>query len=103
MHDKGRGTPQDYAQAAQWYLKAADQAYAEAQENLALLYAKGLGTRPDLVQAHKWYALAALNYRPEEAKQRALAKKRYEALEAKMTAKQIADARAAAAAWRAKK
>src|SRR5215472_6965852 len=38
----GRGVPQDYAEAAKWFRKAADQGNADAQYGLGLLYFKGL-------------------------------------------------------------
>jgi TPR repeat protein len=47
----GWGVPQDYAQAAIWYRKAAEQGSAEAQFNLGLLYDNGLGVPLDYSQA----------------------------------------------------
>ncbi len=38
---EGHGVPQDYAQAAQWFLKAANQNNADAQLNLGRLYYNG--------------------------------------------------------------
>ncbi len=45
MYENGRGVAQDYAEAARWYRKAAEQGDAGAQHNLGLLYAKGVGVR----------------------------------------------------------
>jgi TPR repeat protein len=39
--ETGEGVPQDYAQAAEWYAKAAAQGNAEAQESLDKLKAEG--------------------------------------------------------------
>lgn len=39
MYFKGQGVPQDDAQAAQWYRRAAEQSHAEAQYNLGTMYA----------------------------------------------------------------
>ncbi len=39
----GQGVPRDYAQARQWWEKAAAQGYALAQANLGALYANGQG------------------------------------------------------------
>ena len=41
------GAAQDYAQAAQWYLKAADQSHSLAQFNLGIMYAAGQGVPRD--------------------------------------------------------
>ena len=44
MYDNGTGVPQDYAQAVEWYRKAAGQGNAAAQYNLGLMYANGYGS-----------------------------------------------------------
>jgi hypothetical protein len=59
MYDKGKGVPQDYAEAAWRYRLAADQGNADAQNNLGRMYAKGQGVPQDYVQAHMWFNLAA--------------------------------------------
>jgi TPR repeat protein len=56
---KGKGVWQDYAQAALWYRKAADQGDAKAQYNLGLLYYKGQGVQQDKSQAVLWFRKAA--------------------------------------------
>jgi hypothetical protein len=56
---KGEGVPQDYAQAALWYGKAAKQGDAEAQYDLGLLYYKGQGVQQDQSQAVLWFRKAA--------------------------------------------
>ena len=58
-YETGRGMPQDYAEAAKCYRKAADQGYARAQYNLARMYAHGRGVPSDLVGAAHWYRKAA--------------------------------------------
>ncbi|MDS4057067.1 MAG: tetratricopeptide repeat protein [Candidatus Contendobacter sp.] len=47
MYAKGEGVKQDYAQARQWYQKAADQGHADAQFNLGTMYANGQGVKQD--------------------------------------------------------
>ena len=42
-----QGATQDYAQAAHWYLKAADQSHSLAQFNLGIMYAAGQGVPRD--------------------------------------------------------
>ncbi|EEF57589.1 tetratricopeptide repeat protein [Pedosphaera parvula] len=50
----------DYAQAAEWYLKAADQSHALAQFNLGMMYAHGQGVARDEVKATVWFEKAAM-------------------------------------------
>ena len=38
MYYNGKGVRKDYAQAVQWYRKAAEQGHAKAQLNLGLMY-----------------------------------------------------------------
>jgi TPR repeat protein len=49
----------DYAEAAAWYRKAAEQGLGVAQLNLASLYASGKGVPQDYEQAARWYRKAA--------------------------------------------
>lgn len=49
----------DYAASFLWYSKAADNDYAEAQNNLAGLYEFGLGVPQDIKLAAQWYQRAA--------------------------------------------
>ncbi len=63
---KGRGVPQDYALAVQWWRKAADQGFARSQFALGELYAQGDGVPKDNVQAHMWFSLAA-SHAPDAA------------------------------------
>ncbi len=58
-YDDGQGVPQDHAQAATWYRKAANQGNADAQNNLGLLYDDGQGVPQDHAQAATWYRKAA--------------------------------------------
>src|SRR2546428_9247682 len=59
LYGKGEGVPQDFAQARQWWQKAAAQGDAQAQVNLGLLYAKGEGVPQDFAQARQWLEKAA--------------------------------------------
>ena len=51
LYQRGQGVKQDYAQAIEWYRKAADKGDVAASLNLAPLYAKGLGVKQDLAAA----------------------------------------------------
>ena len=55
----GEGAAQDYAQAFQWYLKAADQSHSLAQFNLAVMYAAGQGVPRDEAKSRVWMQKAA--------------------------------------------
>ena len=55
----GEGTALDYAQAASWYLKAANQNHALAQLNLGTMFASGQGVPQDDDQALTWILRAA--------------------------------------------
>jgi TPR repeat protein len=46
-------------EALKWYLMAAQQGHAIAQNNLATFYATGRGVRKDLDEAEKWFLMAA--------------------------------------------
>ena len=55
----GQGVPQDYAQAAVWWERAATQDHVDAQFNLGALYGEGQGVAQDYSQARAWYEKAA--------------------------------------------
>ena len=55
----GEGAAQDYAQAASWYLKAADQNHCLAQFNLGIMYAAGQGMPRDEAKSMGWMQKAA--------------------------------------------
>lgn len=54
----------DYAEAAHWYRKAAQQGVADAQQRLGLLYARGKGLPGSRIQAYYWLTLAAERLEP---------------------------------------
>jgi len=55
----GTGAAQDYAQAADWYRKAAEQNHSLAQFNLGTMYANGQGVARDDAQSVVWFGRAA--------------------------------------------
>ena len=59
MCANGKGVAADYAQAAQWYLKATGQNHALAQFNLGVMYAHGQGVDRDEIEAARWFRRAA--------------------------------------------
>lgn len=60
MYQTGRGVPRDYALAALWFRKAAEQNFAPAQYRLGILYAAGVGVPIDKAQAANWFQKAAI-------------------------------------------
>jgi TPR repeat protein len=59
MYAYGRGVPQDYAKALDWYRKSAVQGHLSAINNIGRLYQNGLGVGQDDATAVRWYRLAA--------------------------------------------
>lgn len=59
MYEKGEGAPQDYHEAARWYLRAAAHGFGPGQHNLGNLYYNGTGVPQDYPEALKWFRLAA--------------------------------------------
>jgi TPR repeat protein len=45
-------------EAMKWYRLAAEQGYAEAQNNIGSMYKKGKGVLQDNVLVHIWYNIA---------------------------------------------
>ena len=50
---------ENYAEAAKWFRKAADQGDGQAQNNLGVCYGKGQGVPQDYTEAVKWYHKSA--------------------------------------------
>ena len=63
MYTLGDGVPPDDQAALKWFLRAAAQGDASAQNNLGLMYKKGRGVPQDFIRAHMWYNLAAATLR----------------------------------------
>ena len=93
MYGDGQGVAQDYAAAASWYRKAADQGYAAAQYNLGGMYYNGQGVAWDYVQAHKWFNLSAASGYAKAVKKRDI-------VSSMLAPAQIAEAQRLASAWR---
>ena len=56
---------QDDAQAVKWFSRAAEQGHADAQLQLARMYANGEGVPADNVQAYAWANLASVDGLPD--------------------------------------
>jgi uncharacterized protein len=59
MYSGKMGVPQNFVEAAKWYLLAAEQGYAPSQLWLGKLYLKGQGVPADAAQALNWFQQAA--------------------------------------------
>ncbi len=57
-HYEGKGVPEDHAEAARWFHKAAEQGHSDAQRILGLCYADGDGVPMDAEEATKWICKA---------------------------------------------
>jgi TPR repeat protein len=90
-YSRGDSVPQDFAEAIKWFNLSASQGVPEAQMKLGDRYANGEGTTQDYVEAYKWYAIAAKDH-PDAVQLR-------DDIESKMTADQIAQGKAKAAAF----
>src|SRR5262245_60081556 len=96
MYATGRGTPRQKEESVKWFRAAADQGLAEAQFNLAQRYQHGQGVATNLVEAYKWFTLAGQQGIPDARQANAQ-------LKPLLTAEQIVQAEAGAAAFRARK
>ena len=56
---EGKGTAQNYVEAARWYQLSAAKGFAQSQYRLGTLYERGLGVKQDLARARVWYGRAA--------------------------------------------
>jgi hypothetical protein len=96
MYDNGQGVAADHKVAAGWYLRAAEQANADAQFNLANMYEAGRGLDQDIVRAHMWFSIAAATVTGTMLWADLGAVTARERVAAKMTPAQVDEARALA-------
>jgi hypothetical protein len=89
-----KGIPRNDKEALKWYRLSAGQGNAHGENGLANMYAGGTGVPKDYVRAYMWYSLAA-------AQGNATAKSTGDFYATKMTAAQIAEAKAMAAKCKA--
>jgi len=93
MYRDGSGVTQNVVTAAKWFQSAASLGQSEAQLAIGELFEEGHGVAQDFVKAHMWYNLAA-------AAGVSGAETRRNAIGAKMTPEQLADAQRLASQWR---
>ena len=102
LYEKGQGVRQDYAEAAKWYRRAADRGNPVAQASLGFLYEKGQGVPQDYVQAHMWFNIATSRLPDSRKEARQKTSMVRDAIAAKMTSAQIAEAQKLAREWKPK-
>ncbi|MDD4869488.1 MAG: tetratricopeptide repeat protein [Kiritimatiellae bacterium] len=59
IYSMGKKVPQNYTEAAKWYLKAAEQGNASAQCHLGVMYCSGNGMKRNYEEAYKWFQKGA--------------------------------------------
>ena len=98
MYRGAPGMAADDATSAGWYRRAAEQGHALAQYNLGLAYLAGRGVGQDDVAAHMWLDLAARGI-PTSPDGTNAASQRRDALAARMSPADIAEAARRAEIW----
>ena len=100
-YEAGRsGFKRDYAEAASWYRKSADQGNIYAQASLGILYHSGKGLPHDDVQAEMWLTISA-DHAPVNDRDTIVEMR--DSVAAYLTPQQIAEARRMAHEWQPKK
>lgn len=100
-YEAGRsGLKKDYAEAARWYQKSADQGNAYAEASLGILYHSGKGLPHDDVQSEMWFTISAAHVAHDD--QSTVAEMR-DSVAAHLTPAQLAEARKLASEWKPKK
>lgn len=85
---------QNQVEAVKWYRKAAEQGYADAQNNLGLMQAKGTGVAQNFSQSYIWLSLATAQDNKYREARDIVAKK--------LTSQQLQRAQDQASAWKPK-
>ena len=86
MYANGRGVPQSYDVAVDWYLQSAARGDPTGQYLLGLMYDKGFGVTQNVIFAHKWLNLAAA-HAPRQNRENVLRLR--DAVASKMTRAQL--------------
>ena len=88
----------DYAAAIGYWRPLAEEGHATAHGNLGVMYANGQGVPQDYAQAHMWFNLAASRLPSSALRSKAVEGR--DAMAAKMTPDQIAEAQRLAREWK---
>jgi uncharacterized protein len=99
-YEAGRsGLKKDYAEAARWYRKSAEQGNVWAQASLGILYHSGKGLPHNDVEAEMWFSLAA-DHSPQDDRDTIVEMR--DSVAAHLTPQQVAEARRLAREWKPK-
>jgi TPR repeat protein len=97
-YEAGRsGLKKDYAEAANWYRKSAEQGNVYAQASLGILYHSGKGLPHDDVQAEMWFIVSA--ERVQQSDRDTIVEMR-DSVAAHLSADQLSEARRLAREWK---
>jgi TPR repeat protein len=100
-YEAGRsGLKKDYAEAANWYRKSAEQGNVYAQASLGILYHSGKGLPHDDVQAEMWFTISA-DHAPVNDRDTIVEMR--DSVAAHLTSGQLGEARRMAHEWQSKK
>jgi TPR repeat protein len=97
IYELGLGLPQNYAEAATWFRKAADRGDSDAQVELGKMYLEGRGVPQNYVLAHMWFNLAAAKEYNDNYREGSLNRERTEKM---MTPAQVTEAQKLAHEWK---
>jgi uncharacterized protein len=95
-YENGFGVPQNYAAAADLYLRAAEQGDAFAQCRLGLSYDRGHGVPTDLILSYKWLDLATAR---ASRRERDFYQRLRDAVAQKMSLEQVTEGQRLALIW----
>ena len=95
-YENGFGVPQNYAAAADLYLRAAERGDAFAQCRLGLSYDKGHGVPTDLILSYKWLDLATAR---ASRRERGFYQRLRDAVAQKMSLEQVVEGQRLALIW----
>jgi len=96
MYENGVGVGQDYAEAAKWYRRAAEQGDVDAARILGPAYYLGKWVPQDLVQSYFWLSVAASRASGDEYKQASEARDR---IAGELTPEKLGEARRMTGEW----
>jgi TPR repeat protein len=100
-YEAGRsGLKQDYAEAANWYRKSAEQGNVYAQASLGILYHSGKGLPHDDVQSEMWFVISSGHAPPND---RDTIIEMRDSVAAHLTPQQLAEAQRLAREWKPRK
>lgn len=95
LYAEGANGKPDYATATEWFRRAAEFGVRDSQYNLAVLLGRGLGSPADLGHSYRWFAIAAAQGDEDAGRKR-------DEVAGRLSAADLATAKAAVEAWKPK-